>query len=233
MGYSTGRDFFPLATAGHAPANTGGLVDLSPKFKVPAHSLKGAIFIAPAAGTAGSLAITMGGTFAVGDQIRVTITSNLVSAPGVWRKSYLIEVKAGATALADIAQSLADAMNADVQNANAPIASATAAAAVVTVTQKGDDKRGLNSVKWTDSSAGTVTIVPTATTISEGQPDDLRDAGVAEADITLASYDTVRIILHADAQVPFIGYQGSEVREIIWYGTPGNGNALATLINGL
>ena len=232
MGYSTGREKFPIVAEGHVPAVTAGFVDLSPKFKVPAHTLKGAVFVAPQAGTPGNLAITLAGTYSVGDKIRITIVSNLVSGQ-IWRKSYLIEVKAGATALVDIAQQLADAMGRDVANANAPLASAVAAGAVVTVTQKGDDKRGLNSEDWTDSASGTVTVVNTPTVISEGQPDDLLDAGVPAEQINLASYDTVKIIYNADAEVPHIGYLGAEVKEILWYGDPGTGANLVTLIDSL
>jgi len=232
MGYSTGREYFPLVAEGHTPAVTAGFLDLTPSFKVPSHTMKGAIFIAPAVGAAGNVAITLGGTYAVGDQVRITLSSNLVSGQ-FWSKSYLVEVQAGATALADIALALANKMNRDVANANAPLASAVAAGAVVTVTQKGDDKRGLADYDWTDSAAGTIAIVNTATTISEGQPDDLYDRGVAPEDVNLASYDTVKIVFDADSASPFIDSRGVQVKEIYWYGTPGEGNALATLINGL
>jgi len=232
MSYSTGRDFFPLIAEGHTPANTGGMIDLTPEFIVPAHTLKGATNIVAASGVAGNIAYTFGGTFAVGDKIRITIVSNLVSG-SVYRKSFLHEVEAGATDLADIADAFEAKMAVDVANTNAPLASAVAAAAVLTVTQKGDDKRGLTTEVWTDSAAGTVTPVNTPTTISQGQPSDLVDAGIDPDDINLAAYDTCRIVFDADRPAPYIDSRGVEVREIVWFGTPTEGVALAALINAL
>jgi hypothetical protein len=220
MSESTGREFFALLAEGHTPANTGGLVDLTPAFKVGEHTLKSAIFIAPATGVAGIVEYTIAGTYAVGDQIRVTVQSNLTSAQK-FRKSYLVEVEPGDDNDA-LAAKLAAKMNIDVANTNAPFASAVVAANVVTLTQKGDDKRGITSDEWTDSAAGTIVGAPTATTISEGQPSDLVDAGIPAEDINLASYDTVRIVYEADSAVPFIDSKGAQGKEIFWYGTPGS-----------
>lgn len=224
-----GRNYFAIVTAGHTPANTGGIVDLSPKFSAEKSALKKAIFIAPAVGVAGKLTITVAGTYAVGDLVRVTITSNMTSAQQ-WRKSYVHTVVAGGTSVTAIATAFAALISADISSFS-PYASATNVAGVLTVTQSGDDKRGLVGYVYTDSAAGTIANVPTATVYSEGQPSDLVDRGVAASDITLASYDTVRIALEVGAPIPFIDSVGATAKEIYWFGTPGEGAALATLIN--
>lgn len=224
-----GRNFFAILTEGHTPANTGGIIDLSPSYKVSKEELKSALFVAPAAGTAGFLTITLAGTYAVGDKVRVTITSNLTSRQA-WRKSYVHTVQAGATSVTDIATAIAKLIKSDV-GSNSPYADATNAAGVITVTQVGDDKNGLVGYVHTDSAAGTIANVPTPTVISEGQPSDLVDRGVDAGEISLAQYDTVKIALEHNAAIPFIDSVGSTAKEIYWYGTPGEGAALATLIN--
>jgi hypothetical protein len=224
-----GRNYFAIIAEGHTPANTGGIIDLSPKYKVAADNLKKALFIAPAVGAAGYLTITIAGVWAVGDQVRITITSNLISGQ-LWRKSYVHTVVAGGTSVTSIATALKNLIKADI-SATAPYASATNAAGVITVTQLGDDKRGLKGYVWTDSAAGTIVNVATATVISEGQPSDLIDKGISADDITNASFDTVRIVLVADAAIPFIDSVGGTAREIFWFGDTGEGANLATLIN--
>jgi len=224
-----GRNYFAIIAEGHTPANTGGIIDLSPKYKVAADNLKKALFVAPAVGVAGYLTITIAGVWAVGDQARITITSNLISGQ-LWRKSYVHTVVAGGTSVTSIADALAALIAADI-SATAPYASADNVAGVITVTQLGDDKRGLKGYVWTDSAAGTIVNVATATVISEGQPSDLVDKGIDASEIGLASYDTVRIALVADAAIPFIDSVGGTAREIFWFGSPGEGANLAILIN--
>lgn len=224
-----GRNYFAILTEGHTPANTGGIIDLSPSFKVDKDELKSPIAISPATGVAGFLTVTFAGTYAVGDLVRLTITSNAISRQQ-WRKSYVLNVQAGATTVTDIAAAFAALISADV-SAESPYASAANVAGVLTVTQKGDDKRALVGYEYTDSAAGTVVNVPTATVVSEGQPSDLVDRGVAAEDINLATYDTVRIVYQGEAAIPFIDSKGATVKEIYWYGTVGEGAALVTLIN--
>ena len=224
-----GRNYFAIVTAAHVPANTGGIVDLSPQYSAEKAELKSALFIAPAVGVAGYLTITLAGTYAVGDLVRVTITSNMTGSQQ-WRKSYVHTVVAGATSVTAIAAAFASLISADISTFS-PYASAVSALGVLTITQSGDDKRGLVGYVYTDSAAGTIANVATATVYSEGQPSDLVDRGVDAGDITLASYDTVRIALQVGAAIPFIDSVGATAREIYWYGTPGTGNNLATLIN--
>jgi hypothetical protein len=224
-----GRNYFAIIAEAHTPANTGGIVDLSPKYSAEKAELKSAIFIAPAVGVAGYLTVTIAGTYAVGDLVRVTITSNLIGRQQ-WRKSYVHTVVAGGTSVTAIATAIAALIAADVAP-DSPYASATNVAGVITVTQAGDDKRGLVGYVYTDSALGTIVNVPTVTVYSEGQPSDLVDRGVDASDINLASYDTVRIALQVGAAIPFVDSIGATAREIYWFGTPGEGANLATLIN--
>lgn len=225
-----GRSYFALIAEGHTPANIGGMVDLTPNFKVQKSELISALNIVPVTGVAGILTITIAGTYAVGDLVRVTITSNLIGRQ-LYRKTFAHIVEAGLASVTNIAAAIASKLAAEAGLADSPLASAVSAAGVITVTQVGDDKIGLVGYVFTDSAAGTIANAPTTTTYSEGAPSDLVDKGIDASEINLAAYDTVRIDLHAEAAVPFIDAEGAVAKEIFWYGTPGEGTTLATLIN--
>jgi len=225
----TGRNYFPLVTVIPVPAAAGGIIKLTPQYEVPLASLSEAFLIVPAVGAAGFQTVTFAGTYAVGDEIRLTITSNLTSRQ-LWRKSYNYVVPAGFS-LTSIAAAFTAMVQADVNNPlNSPYASVTSALGVMIITQFDDDKQGLVSYTFTDSASGTIGAVSTLTVISEGQPSDLTDRGVDTDDITLAAYDTVRMVLKADAPIPFIDSDGKTVKEIYWYGTPGDGVGLVAQI---
>lgn len=226
----TGRNYFPLVTVIPVPAAAGGIIKLTPQYEVPLASLSEAFLVAPNAGTAGFQTVTFGGVYAVGDQIRLTITSNLTSRQ-LWRKSYVHTVPAGGTALASISAAFTGLVQADVNNVlNSPYASVVDGGGSIVITQFDDDKQGLVAYTFTDSAAGTIGAAATLTVISEGQPSDLVDRGVDVADITLGAYDTVRMVLKADAPIPFIDSDGKTVKEIYWYGTPGDGAGLVAQI---
>lgn len=223
-----GREYFAIIAEAHVPANTGGVIDLSPQYSARKTELVSGILITPQAGTPGFLTITLGGTYAVGDKVIITITSNI---PGqqLFRRSYTHIVQTGGTAIPAIAAALAAKISASLSVDN-PIATATSALGVITVTQKDDDKYGLVGYVDTDSAAGTIANVPTPTVLSEGQPSDLVDKGIDPANINLAAYDTVRIALRAEASIPFIDSVGATAKEIYWFGTPGNGAGLVALL---
>ncbi|MHA1286436.1 MAG: hypothetical protein ACTSPB_03415 [Candidatus Thorarchaeota archaeon] len=218
-------------TEGHTPALSGGQVDLSPSFVVESSTLKGAEFIAPNVGSATVVTATIGGTYAVGDVVRLTLTSNDESTQK-WRKSYRHTVQVNATAVNDVAAALGAQIERDGQEVRTPYTASTAGA-VITITAKTDDKNALVGLEYVNSAAGTIVLGGSAAVISEGQPSDLVDRGVDPADINLAQYDTVRIKYEPTEAVPNIDNKTPKPREIFWYGTPGEGSALATLINGL
>lgn len=224
-----GREDFYIVAPAHTPANTGGIVDLAPDFKVEKKELLFAILIAPAVGVAESIAITFAGTWVVGDKITLTLTSN-DSSPQKWIKAYQHTVITGATTSALIAAAIAAKITADGLLSETPY-TASVAGAVITVAAKSDDTRSLDLTKYTNSSAGTITPVVTAPTISEGQPQDLMDNGVPADKITLASYDTVRITYQPEAPISGVNSVGPISKEIYWYGTVGEGAGLVTLIN--
>ena len=223
-----GRNFAVIFTEGHAPANTGGIVDLSPEFKVEKSELKSAILIAPQAGTPASYDVTIAGAYVVGDQITVSVQSNETSNQ-IWLKSYKHIVQQGATSNNAIAAAIGNKIAADAAN-DAPY-TVSVAANVITITAINDDKQALTGQVYTNSSAGTVVGVLTPAVISEGQPQDLIDKGVDPSKINLAAYDTVVIDYEADAPIGSIDAVTGNARELRWYGTPGNGAALVTLIN--
>jgi len=230
----SGRNYFSLLNeAGNLPASAGtpAKINVTAQFNPFRSELKSAISIAQVVGTAGFLTVTFaGGGYAVGDLVRLTITSNLTSRQA-WRKSYVHTVQAGLTSVTNIADAFTAMIQADVNNIlNSPYSAVANVAGVLTVTQLDDDKQGLVGYTFTDSAAGTIASVPTITVISEGQPSDLIDRGVDAADITLANYTTVRITLHSEVAIPFIDSQGATCKEIYWYGTPAQAAALVALI---
>ncbi len=229
MSQNAGRNYFAIIAEGHTPAlSAAGNIDLSPKYVVPKSTLIKALNITPVLGVAGFLTVTFAGTYAAGEFLRLTITSNLTNRQQ-WRKSYTYTVVAGDT-VTYIAAAFEALVSADISEIS-PYALAVSAVGVLTITQKGDDKRGLVGYTHTDSAAGTMVNVPTLTTVSEGYPSDLEDRGIDASEINLATYDTVRIALNAEAPVPFIDSVSAVAKEIFWFGTPGQGALLATLIN--
>jgi len=229
----SGRNYFALINGvANTPAASGtpSKINVTAQFNPFRSELKSAISIAQQVGTAGFLTVTFAGTYAVGDLVRLTITSNLTSRQA-WRKSYTHVVQAGLATVTDIANAFTAMIAADVANTlNTPYSAVANVAGVMTVTQLDDDKKGLVGYTFTDSAAGTIVNVPTATVISEGQPSDLVDKGIDAGLITAANYTTVRITFHADAAIPFIDSQGATCREIYWYGTPAQAAALVALI---
>lgn len=224
-----GRNYFVIVANAYVPTNTGGVIDLSPKYSFLATELRGGILITPNVGVAGFLTITLAGTYAVGDEIRITITSN-TNSKQLFTKTYFHTVQAGATTVTAIATALASRIRNSFNTEN-PIATVTNALGVITITQKGDDKFGLiGYVNTNSASGGTIVLTPTPTVLSEGQPSDLLDRGADPSDVTLAAYDTVRIGLVSEAAIPFIDSVGGTAKEIYWYGAVGNGAGLVALL---
>lgn len=235
----SGRNYFSLLNPStNTPASTGtpAKINVTDNFNPFRSELKAVVSLAAAVGTAGFQTVTFGGAYAVGDEIRLTITSNLVSRQ-LWRKSYVHTVQAGGTALAAISAAFAALVQADVNNVlNSPYASVVDNGGNIVITQFDDDKRGLVAYTFTDSAAGTIGAVLTPTVISEGQPSDLEDRGVSADDIAaygpipVGGFTTLRITLHSEVAIPFIDSQGATAKEIFWYGTAAQAATLAGLI---
>jgi len=221
-----GRSYIAINAEAHVPANTGGMIDITPSFVVPANSLAGQAptmaVIAAAAGVPAQNVITFGGVFVAGDEITVSVTSSATSRQ-LWRKSYYYTVQPG-DALNDVAQAVGDQIQADGEQSETPYTGATAAPAV-TIALKSDDTSSLNVTVYTNSAAGTLTPVAGAATISEGQPSDLLDKGIPAADILSASYDTYRFEYSPTVAQPFIDMKGKKSIEIYFYSATGSGGA--------
>ncbi len=195
-----------------SPTSTGGIVKLAPDFSVPEAALANAtsINIGQVPGGAGSVAITFSGTYAAGDQAKVTISSNLTSRQK-FRKTYTVDVVAGATTVTNIAAALVSKIQREIDAGliDYPFASVGNVAGVVTVTQKGDDSHGLEVFVYaTSSNSGAIGSVITQTTISEGQPSDLADAGIPADKIVAANYATVLVPYNIQVAQPFIDLKG-------------------------
>lgn len=225
-----GRQIIALLNGvSNTPALTAGKINVTEKFTVDQSELKSKISYAQVVGAAGFLTVTIaGGGYAVGDEVRLTITSNLVSR-SLWRKSYVHIVQSGGTSVTAIATAITALIVADI-TPDSPYASASNIAGVIIITQFDDDSRGLVGYVFTDSAAGIIVNVPTTTVISEGQPSDLVDKGIDPALITAANYTTVRIVFHHEVAIPFIDSAGSTAKEIYWYGTVAQAAALVALI---
>lgn len=242
------RETFAIVT-GAVPTQIAGtdIFQLSPGYSISGESLRNvtAINIVAAAGTAGSDSIIFSGTYEVGDQVKVTISSNL-TASQKYRKTYTVDVsksiKKSTNTLTN--RAIADAFEAKfASEINAglidyPIASAVASTVGATgkllITQKGADKKGLETFVYASSSAGVVASTISQTVYSEGQPADLKEAGIAADEITAATYTTTLVTLNIDVAQPFIDSKGTVVKDLkIFCSAAGYTAALQALINAL
>jgi len=228
------RDYFAILTEAYVPTVTGAgsnaVINLSPDYSVPLSWVSNDVAFVAEAGTAGKAVVTFAGTYAVGDFVRVTLTTQERSSQ-VLTKSYTHTVQAGAISVTAVAAAFAALITADINSGLSEYyATAANVAGVLTVTQAQPEKRAIQCVAYTDSAAGTTAVVITATVVSEGQPSDLVARGIPAGDINLASYDTVKLIVAADSASPFIDSRGKTVREIYWYGSNPQGAVLAGLI---
>jgi hypothetical protein len=219
------RDSFTLvnnAAAGAWVADAAGNVALTPGFVVPLTELISSVMIDPAVGVAATFDFTLAGTYVAGDEVKLTVVSNETTRQ-LWRKTYTHIVQVGAVTVTNIADAFVLLMSADALATETPY-TASNVAGVISITSKSDDAGSLQGFAYATSTAGTAVAGATSFTASEGQPDDLRDEGVAESDITGASYDTVRILYRPKVAQPFINSAGANEVEIYWFGTPGVNN---------
>lgn len=220
-----------------SPSTSGGIVTLAPDFSVPEAALANAtsINIAQQSGTAGYVEITFAGTYVAGDQAKVTISSNLTSRQK-FRKTYTVDVLAGATTVTNIAASLVAKIQREIDAGliDYPFASVSNAAGVVTVTQAGDDSHGLEAFVYTASTNGTIASAITDTVISEGQPSDLTDAGIPSDKVVAANYATVLVPYNIQVAQPFIDSKGEVATHLKIFASAANYQSdLQTIIDAI
>lgn len=220
-----------------SPSTTGGIVKLAPDFSVPEAALANvtSINVAQQSGTAGYVEITFAGTYVVGDQAKVTISSNLTSRQK-FRKTYTVDVLAGATGTTAIAESLVAKIQREIDAGliDYPFASVGNVAGVVTITQAGDDSHGLEAFVYTASAAGTIASAITDTVISEGQPSDLTDAGIPADKVVAANYATVLVPYNIQVAQPFIDSKGEVATHLKIFASAANYQSdLQTIINAI
>lgn len=224
-----GRDYFTaVAPIGHVPQLLNGIIDLTPSLSFKKSELISALAIPDAVGAAGYVDVTFAGTYAVGDRVLLTITSNHDAQRTL---KFYHTVQSGAATADAIRDAFISQINAKSGLGQLFAGAVIQAPGILRATQNSDDKRSIVAYGWTDSALGTITPAVTQTVYSEGQPDDLRDKGVAEALIDRPVFDTVRIELQAEAAIPFIDSVGATAREIYLYVDDATGAAIATLIN--
>ena len=240
------RETFAIVT-GAVPTLVGNDIQLAPDYSINKYALENvtAINIVANGGTAGSDSIIFSGTYEIGDQIKVTISSNL-TASQKYRKTYTVDVsksiKKSTNTLTN--RAIADAFAAKfASEVNAglidyPIESAVASTVGVTgkllITQKGADKKGLETFVYASSSLGVVVSTITQTVYSEGYPADLKTAGIPESKITAATYTTTLVTLDIEVAQPFIDSKGTVVKDLkIFSSVAGYTAALQVLINAL
>ncbi len=223
-----GRSYIAFNAEAHVPALAAGMVDITPSFIVPTNALSGQAptmaVIAAAVGVPCEEVITLGGVYAAGDEVTITLVSSVATAQ-LWRKSYYYTVQPG-DALNDVAQALGDQIEADGLQTSTPYTSSTAAP-VITAVSKSVNSFSLMCVVHTNSAAGTIGTVYGAPTISEGQPDDLLEHGIPATEILSASYDTYRFEYRPTTAQPFIDMEGKKSIEVYFYATNAGGGAAA------
>lgn len=176
------------------------------------------------AGTKGTGIVTFGGTYAVGEQVRVTVS--LPHSGQQLIKSYVHTVVAGGTATTAIATAVAALITADISAGLEGLDSAIAGGSAVTLTQTSVTKQVIggttpvNLVAYTDSAAGTAVVTGTDVVIAQGTPAIIEAEGVDPDEIGLASYSTVLLKAKVDGAFPFIDSDGKTITEIKFYSTP-------------
>jgi hypothetical protein len=183
--------------------------------------------IASTGGSASINEVTFAGTYAIGDQIRLTLT--IKDSAQTLVKNYVHTVTA--IAVGSIAGAFEALIDASILNGLPGVASASAAAGVLTITSSSLVSNNFQVTAYTASAAGTVSPSfsggsAQAVTQAEGVPAVLKEAGVPAADITLATYDTVLLTYKQDAAIPFIDSEGKVVKDVKVFVPTGQGAAL-------
>lgn len=224
MGYKK----FPIVSNAAIGANTtiSGVeyVNISSKFSLPKNSfvVNTPVRIATNAGTASKSVITFAGTYAINDQIRVTIT--IKDSAQTLIKNFVHTVTD--VSVTSIAVAFKGLIEAAVLEGLPGIATAANILGVLTVTSSSVVSNNFSITAYTASASGTVSPVFTGVTQAEGIPAVLKEAGIPAADITLATYDTVLLTYKQDAPIPFIDSEGKIVKEVKAFVPVGQGAGL-------
>ncbi len=224
-----------------APAVNGNVqLDSETGFGVPTSFLSNstAINIAANGGTAQAASIVFGGTFAVGDTVKITIESNrtskqkFVKAYSVTVDSSMVVASSAATTRINVATAFKVKFEKEINAGllDYPIGSVSLSTATLVITAKSKAKASLIAYTYTDG-AGTLVNTPVTFISSEGQPSDLKAKGIKDSFIDLTSYDTVKVELDVSVAQPFIDSQGIVVKELYLFVKAGRGATVATNIN--
>lgn len=226
------RKSFPIVSnvAIGATTTTSGVVYVSfgtkdqSKYKLPKASftVNSPVRIANFAGTASKSVITFSGTYAINDQIRVTLT--IKDSAQTVIKNFVHTVTN--ISVTNIAASFKALIAASILEGLPNISMATSAAGVLTITSSSLVSNNFSVTSYTASASGVVTPAFTPVAQSEGIPSVLKAAGVPAADITLALYDTVLLTYKQDAAIPFIDSEGKIVKEVTAFVPVGQGSVL-------
>jgi len=224
MGYKK----FPIVSNASIGVNTtiGGVeyVNINSKFSLPKASfvVNTPTRIASSAGSALSYNITFAGTYAINDQIRVTLTIK-DSAQTIIKNFVHTVTDISVTSIAVAFKTLIES---SIIGGLPGIASPTNSSGVLTVPSSSVVSNNFSVSVHTASASGTVAFSFTAVTQAEGVPAVLLEAGIAAADITLATYDTVLLTYKQDAPIPFIDSEGKIVKEVKAFVPVGQGAGL-------
>ena len=180
--------------------------------------------IATNAGTASKSVIVFSGSFAAGDQVRITLS--IKNSTQTIIKNFVHTVVD--TTASVIVTAIENLITAAISQGLPGIASAAQGpAGTLTITSSSLVSNNFSATTYT-SGSGSVAATFTGVTQAEGVAAVLQAAGVPAADITLATYDTVLLTYKADAAIPFIDSEGKIVKEVKAFVPTGQG---ATLIS--
>lgn len=203
------------------------MVDLTSDFSADITQLADWVSESYAAGTAATLAVTVGGTWAAGDIAALTVKCS-DSQRGVYTLNADYEVQAG-DAVADIAAGLALIVNSKTENA---LFTAVPSGAVVTLTKTDADVNFTYGVEAV-AAAGTLAPVYTAATIEVGTVEDIRNEGFAPGTIPTGTFDKIRMTYKNEVPQPFVDTVVDSKSEIVLYLDAGKGGPLVTLLDSL
>ena len=225
MGYKK----FPIVSNAAIGANTtiSGVdyVNISSKFSLPKNSfvVNTPVRIATNAGTASKSVIVFSGTYAVNDQIRVTIT--IKDSAQTLIKNFVHTVTDNT--LSVITSAFESLIGTAILEGLPGLASSIQGpSGTLTITSSSILSNNFSVTAYTASASGVVTPTFTGVTQAEGIPAVLKEAGIPAADITLATYDTVLLTYKQDAPIPFIDSEGKIVKEVKAFVPVGQGLVL-------
>ena len=210
------------------PTHADGRIQLTPDFSVEFSELSNWTNSPSASGTPASLAVTVGGTFSIDDEVRITLRSTQESLQA-FQISRAIKVVAGRTGVNEVAADLAAALEFSEENTPFDI---SVAGAVITIAHR-EAFKDFTYDLYTNSAAGDLTPVYTPVVQEVGTPEHLDACLIDEKAYDEATHDLVKMMYVPQVAQPFIDTEVNMPICLYLFLSAGEGANVITLLDGL